>query len=137
MEAFSAPLWAPTVKPSACGGPCPSRETMRAVAGSQVVGCKPPCPPFGGDTYCCRGPWAGREDCVPAKWPVDKWFKRAAWYAYSYAFDDSVTTPCKGACRYRVTSGTTEWLGRGQADTHVPHTLQPAIIRHPPRRIRV
>lgn len=86
---------------------CPT--AMRAVSGGQVVGCKPPCAAFGGDTYCCRGAWAGRENCVPAKWPVDytQVFKRAAPYAYSYAFDDGATMPCKGACYYRITFGTT------------------------------
>jgi hypothetical protein len=86
---------------------CPS--AMQDVSGGQVIGCKPPCAAFGGDTYCCRGAWAGRENCVPSKWPVDytRVFKRAAPYAYSYAFDDSATMPCKGACYYRVTFGTT------------------------------
>jgi hypothetical protein len=32
---------------------------------------------------------------------------RAAPYAYSYAFDDAATMPCKGAGDYRVTFGTT------------------------------
>ena len=86
---------------------CPT--AMQAVSGGQVVGCKPPCAAFGGDTYCCRGAWAGRDNCVPSKWPVDytQVFKRAAPYAYSYAFDDGATMPCKGACYYRVTFGTT------------------------------
>jgi len=86
---------------------CPT--AMRATSGGQVVGCKPPCAAFGGDTYCCRGAWAGRENCVPSKWPVDytQVFKRAAPYAYSYAFDDGATMPCKGACYYKVTFGTT------------------------------
>ena len=86
---------------------CPS--AMQAVNGGQVIGCKPPCAAFGGDTYCCRGAWAGRDNCVPAKWPVDytQVFKKAEPYAYSYAFDDSATMACKGACYYRVTFGTT------------------------------
>ena len=86
---------------------CPT--AMRAVSGGQVVGCEPPCAAFGGDTYCCRGAWAGRDNCVPSKWPVDytQVFKRAAPYAYAYAFDDGATMPCKGACYYKVTFGTT------------------------------
>ncbi|MFE5036379.1 thaumatin family protein [Streptomyces sp. NPDC056683] len=86
---------------------CP--KAMRALSGGEEIGCKPPCAAFGGDTYCCRGAWAGRENCVPAKWPVDytQVFKRAEPYAYSYAFDDGATMPCKGACYYRVTFGTT------------------------------
>jgi len=86
---------------------CPT--AMQAVSGGQVVGCEPPCAAFGGDTYCCRGAWAGRDNCVPSKWPVDytQVFKRAAPYAYSYAFDDGATMPCKGTCYYKVTFGTT------------------------------
>ncbi|WP_329172079.1 thaumatin family protein [Streptomyces sp. NBC_01477] len=85
---------------------CPA--AMRATADGQVIGCKPPCAAFGGDTYCCRGAWAGREHCVPATWPVDytQVFKKAEPFAYSYAFDDSATMACKGACYYRVTFGT-------------------------------
>ncbi|MFD4527333.1 thaumatin family protein [Streptomyces sp. NPDC058470] len=64
---------------------------------------------FGGDTYCCLNKWAGRENCVPSKWSVDytQVFKKAAPYAYSYAFDDEATMPCRGACYYRVTFGVT------------------------------
>jgi hypothetical protein len=86
---------------------CP--KAMQALAGGQEIGCKPPCAAFGGDMYCCRGAWAGRDNCVPSKWTVDytQVFKRAESYAYSYAFDDGATMPCKGACYYRVTFGTT------------------------------
>ncbi|MGW0926796.1 thaumatin family protein [Streptomyces sp. NPDC002755] len=86
---------------------CP--KAMQALEGGREIGCKPPCAAFDGDTYCCRGAWAGRDNCVPSKWPVDytQVFKRAESYAYSYAFDDGATMPCKGACYYRVTFGTT------------------------------
>ncbi|MGJ5761572.1 thaumatin family protein [Streptomyces galbus] len=86
---------------------CP--KAMQALRNGQEIGCKPPCAAFGGDTYCCRGTWAGREHCLPAKWPVDytQVFKRAAPYAYSYAFDDSATMSCRHRCYYRVTFGTT------------------------------
>ncbi|MEW1649083.1 thaumatin family protein [Streptomyces sp. NPDC091219] len=86
---------------------CP--QAMQTLLNGQETGCKPPCAAFGGDTYCCRGAWAGRENCVPAKWPVDytQVFKRAAPYAYSYAFDDAATMSCKGQCYYLVTFGTT------------------------------
>lgn len=85
---------------------CPA--AMRQSSGGQVIGCRTPCAAFGGDTYCCRGAWAGRENCVPSKWPVDytQVFKKAEPYAYSYAFDDAATMSCKGACYYRVTFGT-------------------------------
>lgn len=86
---------------------CP--KAMQTLLNGQEIGCKPPCAAFGGDTYCCRGAWAGREHCVPAKWPVDytQVFERAAPYAYSYAFDDAATMSCAHECYYRVTFGTT------------------------------
>ncbi|WUD77884.1 Thaumatin pathogenesis-related protein [Streptomyces sp. NBC_00510] len=93
----------------ACTEPVDCPAAMQAKAGGQVIGCKPPCAAFGGDVYCCRGAWAGREHCVPSKWPVDytRVFKDAAPYAYSYAYDDAATMACKGRCDYRVTFGTT------------------------------
>ncbi|MBM9503502.1 thaumatin family protein [Streptomyces sp. KK5PA1] len=92
-----------------CTSPVNCPSAMQAKNGGSVIGCMPPCAAFGGDTYCCRGSWAGRENCVPSKWPVDytQVFKRAEPYAYSYAFDDSATMSCKGACYYRITFGTT------------------------------
>jgi hypothetical protein len=93
----------------ACTRPVVCPSAMQAVSSGQVIGCKPPCAAFGGDTYCCRGAWAGRDNCVPSKWPVDytQVFKKAEPYAYSYAFDDSATMACKGQCYYRITFGTT------------------------------
>ncbi|MEE4546843.1 hypothetical protein V2S66_33365 [Streptomyces sp. V4-01] len=43
---------------------------------------------------------AGREACVPARWPAGctQVFKKAEPYACSYAFDDSATLACKGVC---------------------------------------
>ncbi|GAB3832340.1 hypothetical protein GCM10027610_024330 [Dactylosporangium cerinum] len=89
-----------------CTKPVDCPEPMRAGGGA----CKNPCAAFGGDTYCCRNAWAGREHCIPAKWPVDytQVFKRAEPYAYSYAFDDSATMACKGGCSYRITFGVTQ-----------------------------
>jgi hypothetical protein len=85
---------------------CPTGP-MQVKVGGQVVACQNACAAFNTDTYCCRGPWAGRANCVPSKWPVDytKVFKDAEPYAYSYAFDDSATMSCKGGCPYRITFG--------------------------------
>lgn len=92
-----------------CTRPVDCPAAMQATAGGRTIGCKPPCAAFGGDTYCCRGAWAGRDNCVPAHWPVDytQVFKKAEPYAYSYAFDDAATMACKGACYYRITFGVT------------------------------
>lgn len=86
---------------------CPS--AMRVTSGGQVVACKTACAAFGTDDYCCRGSWAGRANCDPARWPVNYTlvFKRAEPYAYSYAYDDSATMSCRGGCDYRITFGTT------------------------------
>ncbi|MFC1411216.1 thaumatin family protein [Streptacidiphilus sp. N1-12] len=103
------PLSASGCYKGTCTSPVNCPSAMRAMNGGQVIGCKPPCAAFGGDTYCCRGAWAGRDNCVPSKWPVDytQVFKKAEPYAYSYAFDDGATMACKGQCYYRVTFGTT------------------------------
>ncbi|WP_084557616.1 thaumatin family protein [Hamadaea tsunoensis] len=84
---------------------CPAG--MRVAAGGRTVACRTACAAFGGDAYCCRGSWSGREHCVPSKWPTDytQVFKHAAPYAYSYAYDDSATMACKGGCSYRITFG--------------------------------
>ena len=95
-------------KPIVCPGP------MQVKAGGQVVACTTPCTAFGGDAYCCRGAWSGRENCDPAKWPVDYAklvYKDAEPYAYSYAFDDSATMSCKGDCDYRIVFGVTPGSG--------------------------
>lgn len=87
---------------------CPS--AMQVSAGGKVVACETACAAFNTDAYCCRGAWSGRDKCIPSKWPVDytKVFKNAEPYAYSYAYDDSATMPCKGSCSYRVTFGVTQ-----------------------------
>jgi hypothetical protein len=87
---------------------CPS--VLAVKADGAVVGCESACARFGTDQYCCRGPWAPRADCDPAKWPVDyaAVFKRAEPYAYSYVDDDATSVfTCKGTCDYRITFGVT------------------------------
>jgi hypothetical protein len=94
----------------ACTKPIVCPAAMQVKAGGQVVACTTACTAFGGDAYCCRGAWAGRQNCDPAKWPIDYAklvYKDAEPYAYSYAFDDSATMACKGACDYRVVFGVT------------------------------
>ena len=88
-------------KPVACPGP------MQVMAGGAAVACETACAAFNTDSYCCRGAWAGRANCVPSKWPVDyaAVFKDAEPYAYSYAYDDSATMACRGECDYRITFG--------------------------------
>ena len=87
---------------------CPS--VLRVKAAGAVVGCESACARFGTDQYCCRGAWAPRSACNPARWPVDyaAVFKKAEPYAYSYADDDATSTfVCKGRCDYRITFGLT------------------------------
>jgi hypothetical protein len=87
---------------------CP--KALRVPRGSpDPVGCISPCARFGGDRYCCSGPFA--QHCSPSRtWPVDyaKVFKRAEPFAYSWSGDDenSVFT-CKGGCDYEIVFGVT------------------------------
>jgi Thaumatin family len=87
---------------------CP--KVLDVKAGGKVVGCISACARLGGDQYCCRGPYAPRADCNPAKWPVNyaAVFKRAEPYAYSYVDDDATSVyVCKGRCNYRIVFGLT------------------------------
>jgi len=87
---------------------CPS--ALQVKAGGSVVGCISACARLGGDQYCCRGQWASRAACNPARWPVDyaKVFKTAEPYAYSYVDDDATSVfTCSGTCDYRITFGLT------------------------------
>jgi hypothetical protein len=87
---------------------CP--KVLDVKAGGKVVGCISACARIGGNQYCCRGPYAPRADCNPAKWPVDyaAVFKRAEPYAYSYVDDDATSVyVCKGRCNYRIVFGLT------------------------------
>jgi hypothetical protein len=93
-----------------CTKPVNCPAALQVKAAGQVVGCISPCARFNTDQYCCRGPWAPRADCDPAKWPVDyaTVFKQAEPYAYSYTDDDATSVfTCKGDCDYRVTFGIT------------------------------
>jgi hypothetical protein len=88
--------------------PCP--QALQITAAGRVVACESPCAKLGGDQYCCRGQWAPRAMCDPAKWPVDyaAIFKRAEPYAYSYVDDDATSVyTCKGTCNYNIVFGVT------------------------------
>ncbi len=93
-----------------CTKPVVCPPAIQVTSGSTVVGCISACARLGGDQYCCRGTWAPRSMCNPAKWPVDyaAVFKTAEPYAYSYSDDDATSTfTCAGECGYRITFGTT------------------------------
>jgi hypothetical protein len=88
--------------------PCP--QALQITAAGKVVACESPCAKLGGDQYCCRGQWAPRAMCDPAKWPVDyaAIFKKAEPYAYSYVDDDATSVyTCKGTCNYNIVFGVT------------------------------
>ncbi|MFF5290189.1 thaumatin family protein [Paractinoplanes globisporus] len=103
------PLTSRGCSSAGCTRPIACPSAMRVTRAGTVVACKNPCAAFNTDATCCRGEWAGRENCVPSRWPVDytQVFKKAEPFAYSYAFDDSATMSCKGGCDYRVTFGLT------------------------------
>jgi hypothetical protein len=96
--------------PAGCTKAVQCPKVLDVKAGRTVVGCISACARLGGDQYCCRGPYAPRADCNPAKWPVDyaAVFKRAEPYAYSYVDDDATSVyVCKGRCDYRIVFGLT------------------------------
>jgi thaumatin family protein len=85
---------------------CP--KVLKIYAGKKYVACESACAKIGGDQYCCRGKWAPRAMCNPAKWPVDyaRVFKRAEPYAYSYVDDDATSVyVCSGRCNYHIVFG--------------------------------
>jgi hypothetical protein len=94
--------------PAGCTKAVQCPKVLQAKAGHKVMACKSACARFNTDQYCCRGQWAPRPKCNPAKWPVDyaKVFKRAEPYAYSYADDDATSVyTCSGTCDYRIVFG--------------------------------
>ncbi len=96
--------------PAGCTKPVDCPKVLQVKAGGKVVGCESACARFGTDQYCCRGQWAARSKCNPAKWPVDyaRVFKRAEPYAYSYFYDDATSVyVCSGSCDYRIVFGVT------------------------------
>jgi hypothetical protein len=93
-----------------CTTPVPCPAALQIFAAGKVVACESPCAKLGGDQYCCRGQWASRAQCDPAKWPVDyaAIFKRAEPYAYSYVDDDATSVyTCQGTCNYVIVFGVT------------------------------
>jgi Thaumatin family len=93
-----------------CTTPVPCPAALQITAAGKVVACESPCAKLGGDQYCCRGQWAPRSQCDPAKWPVDyaAIFKKAEPYAYSYVDDDATSVyTCKGTCNYNIVFGVT------------------------------
>jgi hypothetical protein len=93
-----------------CTTPVPCPAALQITAAGKVVACESPCAKLGGDQYCCRGQWALRSQCDPAKWPVDyaAIFKKAEPYAYSYVDDDATSVyTCKGTCNYNIVFGVT------------------------------
>jgi hypothetical protein len=122
MDGFNLPMWInhtggktpDKVSPTGCVpagctknllDTCPA--VLQVKSGGILVGCVNPCQVIGTDPYCCRGAWSGREKCIPSTWPIDyaAIFKKAEPFAYSYAYDDTATYTCSGACDYRITFG--------------------------------
>jgi Thaumatin family len=97
--------------PAGCTKPVVCPDPLQVKSGGAVVACESACARFGTDQYCCRGEWAPRSKCDPAKWPVDyaAVFKTAEPYAYSYVDDDATSVfTCTGRCDYQITFGITQ-----------------------------
>jgi len=77
---------------------CPGELQLRR--DNRVVGCKSACEAFNTDQYCCRGQWGcGPSCCNNRHWPRNypQVFKQACPLAYSYAYDDELSTfTCRG-----------------------------------------
>jgi hypothetical protein len=96
--------------PAGCTKTVSCPKALQIKASGKYVACESACAKLGGDQYCCRGKWAPRADCNPAKWPVDyaRVFKKAEPYAYSYADDDATSVyTCTGRCNYHIVFGIT------------------------------
>jgi len=94
--------------PAGCTKPVACPSALQVKAGGVAVACESACARIGTDQYCCRGAWAPRSQCDPARWPVDyaAVFKKAEPYAYSYVDDDATSVfTCKGRCDYQITFG--------------------------------
>ncbi|HEY2052906.1 MAG TPA: thaumatin family protein [Solirubrobacterales bacterium] len=98
------------LSPGECTSKVRCPKALRVPRGSSdPVGCISPCARFGGNRYCCSGPFAAH--CSPARtWPVDyaKVFKRAEPFAYSWSGDDASSVfTCSGGCDYEIVFGVT------------------------------
>ncbi|XP_076955713.1 thaumatin-like protein [Bidens hawaiensis] len=68
---------------------CPTNLVVRGDRG-EIVACKSACTAFQTPEYCCTGPFQNPNRCKPTKY--SQYFKRACPSAYTYAFDDPLTT---------------------------------------------
>ncbi|HEY0636924.1 MAG TPA: thaumatin family protein [Pseudonocardiaceae bacterium] len=96
---------------------CPTELRYRNAAG-QTVGCMSACLAFNTDQYCCRGAHDRPETCRSTDWPVNypAYFKSRCPDAYSYAYDDQLSTFTCRDVGYRITFHP---VG-GSSDTQAP-----------------
>jgi chitodextrinase len=97
---------------------CPTELRYRNAAG-QTVGCMSACLAFNTDQYCCRGAHDRPETCRSTDWPVNypAYFKSHCPDAYSYAYDDHLSTFTCRNVGYRITFHP---VGGGSGDTTPP-----------------
>uniref|UniRef100_A0A0D9VFL3 Thaumatin-like protein n=1 Tax=Leersia perrieri TaxID=77586 RepID=A0A0D9VFL3_9ORYZ len=83
-------------------GACPADLRVSAPGGG-VVACKSACEAFRSDQYCCKGMYEDPNTCFPSNY--SQVFKSACPKAYSYAYDDKMSTfTCPGtATTYNIT----------------------------------
>ncbi|KAL2323184.1 hypothetical protein Fmac_027563 [Flemingia macrophylla] len=91
-----------TCKTSICraniNAACPEKLQMKGSDG-KVIACKSACLAFGGDQYCCTGPY--QNNCPPSTY--SQFFKQQCPDAYSYAKDDKNTFSCSKSPNYVIT----------------------------------
>ncbi|XP_054155339.1 uncharacterized protein LOC128953843 [Oppia nitens] len=76
---------------------CPSELTVKS--DGRTVACLSACAKYKTDEYCCSGKHSTPETCKSTDWPINypAFFKKYCPEAYSYAYDDSVSTfTCHG-----------------------------------------
>ncbi|XP_027342986.1 thaumatin-like protein 1 [Abrus precatorius] len=80
---------------------CPSNFAIKGSDGS-VIACKSACLALNQPQYCCTGPFASPDKCLPTHYSI--MFKNQCPQAYSYAYDDkSSTFTCSGGANYSIT----------------------------------
>ncbi|XP_009379393.2 thaumatin-like protein 1 [Pyrus x bretschneideri] len=78
---------------------CPSE--LKVTASGEGVACKSACETFGEPQYCCSGPYATPDTCMPSSY--SQFFKTGCPKAYSYAYDDGTGTITCASANYIIT----------------------------------
>ncbi|TQD73185.1 hypothetical protein C1H46_041273 [Malus baccata] len=95
---------------------CPSE--LKVTASEEGVACKSACEALGEPQYCCSGPYATPDTCIPSSY--SQFFKNACPKAYSYAYDDSTSTFTCASANYIITFCPAPSIGVKSSNGTVP-----------------